>query len=308
MGNTYPLSKTIEGFTLSLEARHLSPHTVRDYTSTLGKLAKFLHEDPPVTDIRPRDIEMFLASFSGLSNKSLHNYYIGLSAFWSWMVRDEIVTVNIVRKITPPKPEVKEIQPLTEAEIKAVMSSLSRSRVYQRDGRSVDHALAQFERNRAIILLMLDTGVRASELCDLKIEDLDNRNNRIYVRHGKGMKERTIPISSRTGQMLWRYLAGRKDAQPTDPLFTTKSNRPMSRTKLTETFEIIGRRAGVRLHPHKLRHTFAVMFLRNGGNVFTLQTILGHSSLEMVRHYVKLADIDVENAHRRASPVDNLRL
>lgn len=83
----------------------------------------------------------------------------------------------------------------------------------------------------------------------------------------------------------------------------------MTRTKLAEMFANIGKRAGVAgFHPHRLRHTFAVMYLRNGGNAFSLQHMLGHSSLEMVRYYLKLAQVDIDNVHRRASPVDNLRL
>lgn len=109
--------------------------------------------------------------------------------------------------------------------------------------------------------------------------------------------------------MVWRYLAARKDTRPDDPLFASKMNRPMNRTKLAETFSNIGKRAGVpHLHPHRLRHTFAIMYLRNGGNAYSLQHMLGHSSLEMVKHYLQLAQVDIDNVHRRASPVDNLRL
>jgi integrase/recombinase XerD len=309
MGKTFPLSTIIDGYLLSLGARHLSPHTITSYTSTLRKFSAFLVTDPNVTDITSQHVEQFMASFSGLANKSLLNYYIALSALWTWMVKENFVPENIIRKVAPPKAEQKDIQPLTESEIRAIMAALNRSKVFTRSGQKMDRALDSSDRNRAIILLMLDTGVRASELCDLKIEDLDNRNNRVYVKHGKGAKERMLPISPRTSQMIWRYLAARKDTRPDAPLFSSKLNRSMTRVKLAEMFASVGDRAGVpNFHPHRLRHTFSIMYLRNGGNVFTLQTILGHSGLEMVRHYVKLAQVDVDEAHRKASPVDNLRL
>lgn len=309
MPKSFPLSKIIDGYLLSLSARHLSEHTIGDYTRTLRKFAGFLVTDPPVHEITGQHVQLFLASHKDLSNKSLLNYYIGLSALWTWLVREGFCAENIVRKLTPPKPEKKEVVPLTQEEVKAIMSALNRSRVYQRDGQAVDHALGSMERNRAIILLMLDTGLRASELCDLKVEDVDNRNNRIFVRMGKGMKERMLPFSPRTGQMIWRYLASRKETEPGDALFVSKLNRAMNRTKLAEMFASIGRRAGVaNFHPHRLRHTFAIQYLRNGGNAYTLQAMLGHSSLDMVKHYLRLAQTDVDTAHRRASPVDNWRL
>lgn len=305
----YPFSKIVEGYKLSLGARNLSPNTIDDYSRTLAKFSVFLKEDLNVQEVNHHHIELFLASQEKLSNKSRLNYYIGLSGLWTWLVGEEIVPENIVRKLKPPRAERKEVVPFTEMEIKAIFAALNRSKVYQRDGHSVDHSLGSFERNRAVLLLMLDTGLRASELCNLKIEDLDNRNNRVFVKQGKGMKERLLPFSPRTGQMIWRYLAGRKDARPEDPLFASRLNRPMTRTKLAEMCAGIGKRAGVpNVHPHRFRHTFAIEFLRNGGSAFTLQMMLGHSTLETVKIYLKLAQIDLDTAHRRASPVDNWRL
>lgn len=309
MPKSFPLSKILDGYLLSLGARHLSEHTIADYTRTLQKFAVFLDDDKPIHLITQQHIELFLQSLNRLSNKSVLNHYIGLSALYSWLVHEGFVTENIVRRITPPKPEIKEVVPLTELEMRLIMAALNRSRVYVREGTNVNHALGTFERNRAIILLMLDTGIRASELCDLKIEDMDNRNNRVNVRKGKGMKERGLPFSPRTGQMIWRYLASRTDPKPTDYLFVTKLNRGLTRTKLAEAFSIIGKRAHVmNFHPHRLRHTFAIQYLRNGGNAYTLQRMLGHSTLEMVRRYLQIAQIDVDTAHKRASPVDGWKL
>lgn len=306
---TFLYSKVVEGFVLSINARHLSQHTIDGYARTHSKFAEFLGEDKPIHQITHHDIEQFLASQTQLSNKSLLNHYIGLSALWTWLVNEQIVSENVVRKLTPPKAERKEVQPLTQDEVRAMMAVLNKSKMYQRGGMPMDHALGSFERNRAIILLMLDTGIRAQELCDLKIEDVDNRNSRIYVRMGKGMKERLLPFSPRTGQMIWRYVAARKDAKQEDPLFLSKINRPMTRTKLSEMFRNIGKRAGVQnVHPHRLRHTFAIQYLRNGGNAYTLQAMLGHSTLETVKLYLKLAQVDIDLVHRKASPVDNWRL
>jgi integrase/recombinase XerD len=109
--------------------------------------------------------------------------------------------------------------------------------------------------------------------------------------------------------MIWRYLATRENSDPSAPLFASRLNRPMTRNKLAEMFAGIGKRAGVpNVHPHRLRHTFAIQYLRNGGSAYHLQAMLGHSTLETVKIYLKLAQIDMDTMHRRVSPVDGWRL
>lgn len=98
----------------------------------------------------------------------------------------------------------------------------------------------------------------------------------------------------------------RRAACPPAPLFTAAGGRPLTHSALRKRLLLIGNRVGVPdARPHRFRYTFAIQYLRNGGDVFTLQSLLGHSTMSMVQHYLKLAQVDVENAHRRASPVDN---
>jgi len=168
-----------------------------------------------------------------------------------------------------------------------------------------------------IIYLLLDTGIRASELCSLVIRDVDLKARHVVVM-GKGDKERQIPFDSITGQVLWRYLAGRKADPVSAPLFPawTAAERdcpdrrgPLDARDLYHVLQRIGQRAGVAdVHPHRFRHTFAIQYLRNKGDVYTLQRILGHTTLDMVRRYLAIAQTDIEAAHRLASPVANWRL
>jgi integrase/recombinase XerD len=171
------------------------------------------------------------------------------------------------------------------------------------------------KRDQAIILTLLDTGLRASELSALKVNDVDLKSGKVQVKHGrlggaKGGKGRIVYLGKAARRAVWRYLAEREDGEePEAPLFLARYDRPMNKDALRLLMARLGEKAGVKnCHPHRFRHTFAITYLRSGGDVFTLQALLGHSTLDMVQHYARIADIDVEQAHRRASPADNWRL
>jgi len=124
---------------------------------------------------------------------------------------------------------------------------------------------------------------------------------------GKGSKERHVPFSSRTGQILWKFIIQeRSEAIANDYLFVTEAGNGFKRRMLNERIVTICKRAGVkRATLHRFRHTFAINFLRNGGNIYSLQYILGHARLEMVKRYLSIAQADVAKDHSTASPVAN---
>ncbi len=126
----------------------------------------------------------------------------------------------------------------------------------------------------------------------------------------KGGKGRIVYLGKSVRSFLWRYRAERKDGGDGNaPLFLGKIHRPINRDALRQLMIRLGQKVGVRkCHPHRFRHTFAITCLRSGGDVFTLKSLLGHGSLDMVEHYARIAQVDVEQAHRKASPADNWRL
>jgi integrase/recombinase XerD len=149
----------------------------------------------------------------------------------------------------------------------------------------------------------------------LTLADLDLKAGKLLVKHGalggaKGGKGRQVYIGKNTRKAIWRYLASRgTDENPDAPLFICNSFYPFNKDSLRQLLGRIGKRANInKVYPHKFRHTFAITYLRSGGDVFTLQALLGHSSLDMVRHYAQIAQIDVEKAHQKASPADNWKL
>lgn len=297
------LYQMIEGYLLFAESR-LSPNTIADYTNTFRKFTAFTHGDMNVREIDTQVIEGFLAAQKGLKKKTVLNYHTGLSALWQWATDRQIVDRNIVRMITPPKAELTEIQPFSEDDVKLILASISKTKPYFSVGRrEVTNTLHFADRSRAMILLFLDTGIRVSEFCDLKVKDVDLRNKNILV-FGKGSKERTIPISARTGQAIWRYFSTKPDQAIFMPAFSTDNGLRLDRANVLKQCIRIGNRAGVHdCHPHRFRHTFSIQYLRNGGDIYTLQKILGHSTLDMVKRYLMIAQTDLTAAHRIASPV-----
>jgi len=300
------LSQAIEGYFIYANARRLSAQTLNGYQWALNKFETYLGADPPFASITARDVRTFLNSLPGLTNTSLIGVRAGLSALWSWGTNEGLVPGNIIKETEAPKPEKRDVIPFTQSELQQLLTACDRTKAYRRPGKRLcDNTRATALRDRAIVTLLIDTGIRASELCSLTLRDADFQNHRIVVM-GKGRKERHIPISPRTEQALWRYLATRDDKKPVAPLLATSTGRRLNRFNLHGLLELAGDRAGVgNVYPHRFRHTFAITFLRNGGNVFALQRILGHESLTMVNKYLAIAQTDLQAAHRDASPVMN---
>lgn len=303
-------TQAVHGFQLAARARQLSEHTIKDYMTTYRKFADFLADDPPFAAITRKKIKEFLASQTSIGQKTLLNYHTGLSALYNWAVKEQVIDENLLHSIDRPRPKKKPIVPYLEDEIRSMLSSLSQSREYERPGKRVStHSLKNQERNRAILLLLLDTGIREQECCSLRLKDVDERNSRITVT-GKGQKTRIIPYSSRTGQALWRYQIVRKRLDPAyDNFFLSDIGEPMSPNALLLTIRRIGARAKIKkANVHRFRHTFAINYLRNGGDPWTLQLLLGHATMDMVKTYLQLAQVDLDAAHKKASPVSNWKL
>lgn len=306
------LSQAVDGFILDMNARRLSKNTIADYCNTFDKFAEHLHIDKPIAEISHHDVRDFLNQFDDLSPKTVANYHAALSALWSFLIREELTTDHIVRRVPRPRFQKKEIAPFSERDLKLLLSSLSQSKRYRRvkDVYATKHTIPNQVRNRTIILMLLDTGMRVSELLDLQIKDVDLHNRELIIRKGKGGKGRVVPFSADTSKQIWKYLNGKERVQrgKLDHLITSsKTGGQMGRSGVLQLLRRIGERAGVEpCYPHRFRHTFAIMYLRNGGDIFTLQKILGHADLSMVRRYLSVAQTDVKLAHTTASPVANL--
>ena len=304
------LSQAIQGYMINAHARQLSSHTISDYQNILNKFTAFLGKDYLMPEITSTHIGLFLGGQAGLKKKTILNYHTGLSALWNWAVEEGIAGENVVRRIKPPKPEERVITPYTLEEVKLMLASVERTRGYTRPGQGwQDRATLEPERARAIILFLIDTGVRAEELCSIKVGHVDKRLMRVKV-FGKGAKDRYVSFSARTAQTLWRYLSTRSDLKDEQYLFASRgSSGQLNRSRLLKMLVSIGNRAGVKgVNVHRFRHLFAIQYLRNRGDAYTLQRLLGHSTLDMVKRYLAIVQSDIEDAYKGASPVSNWNL
>jgi len=157
-------------------------------------------------------------------------------------------------------------------------------------------------RNKSIILVLLDTGLRVSECANLKLHDV-NIDRGILKVTGKGNKERLVRIGYTVQKVLWRYISLRQSTS--DNLWTDSVGNAISANTIKLIMKRVSTRLGIKCNPHALRRSFAIYYLRNGGNIFELQLLLGHSSLEMVKRYLgSLQFEDAFQGHVKASPVD----
>jgi len=151
-------------------------------------------------------------------------------------------------------------------------------------------------------MLLIDTGLRMSELINLKMDDVHMNEGLLKVM-GKGRKERIVPMGSNAQRALQRY-SFRYRPKPLhsgiNNVFLSVLGKPLTENSVKLIFSRLAKKSGVaRLHAHLCRHTFATRFLVNGGDVFSLQQILGHSTLDMVRHYVNLTSNHVAIQHQK---------
>lgn len=162
------------------------------------------------------------------------------------------------------------------------------------------------QRDYAIALTILDNGIRPNELLQVTVKDIDFLNGYILIREevSKTRQPRTVPISPRTVSVIKKVINSRHPDWDNDvPVFCSFSGHRLTSHNLQERFRAYGEKLGVNVSPYSLRHSFALMFVRNSGNIFALQRIMGHSKLDMTRTYVDLVAADVKNSHAHASPL-----
>ncbi len=306
------LQNLIEGFRLTCQTEGKSLKTIEWYVAFLYRFLNFLKSSDcsiEIDQINKNDIRSFIRYLQveartprggqPLSGATVQGYVRTLKAFFSWAEREEYVATKLMAKIPVPKATNKLINTLSSEQIGKLIDVCSRI-----NGTGY--------RNLTMLLLMLDCGIRVSELVNINVEDINLPEGQIKLRMAKGGHERIVPAGALVQKILWKYINHYRPEPLTysvNNLFLNDKGLPLGRNGVQQMLRRSGRRAGisgVRCSPHTLRHTFAKNYLLNGGDIFSLQKILGHSSLSSVRTYLNLFATDIKKQHRRFSPVDNM--
>jgi len=300
IGADTTLDGQLKLFLLTCKVNGLSPRSLEDYQDKIGRFVAFCKaqgiNEPK--DVTPQHIKLFLLSLQQrLKPSSVHGYYAAVHRLMNWLVEEGVLQKSPMERMKPPKVPKQVIQPFSREHIVRMLTVCGDTFIGCR--------------NQAIIKTFLDTGLRLSELVGIQLSDLDFDNGTIKIM-GKGAKERRVRISQETQKAILRYLLRRKD-DGLSCLWVTEEHKPLHARGVSSIIRRISERAGirgqVRASAHTFRHTAAIQYLRNKGDQFTLQIMLGHSTLEMTRRYVSaLKEEDMLKVHQTASPVENWKL
>jgi site-specific recombinase XerD len=316
---TFKLSagELLDEYILSLEASNRRPKTMTWYVQILDRFFTFLESKgllKPLDGIGREELRAYILHLQTskrwpnkpptgkdtgkLSPASIQGHVRAIKALWGWLAREGHIDENPLSKFPLPKVPQKMLHIMAPGQVEKLLATVDRHTVLG-------------ARNYLIILLLYDCGLRVSELIRIKLEELDIGSGLIRVM-GKGQKERLVPVSGVTRKEIIRYLAHARPhvCEAESPyLFAMPDGEPISANGVEQFLRRLAGKAGlagIRCYPHAFRHTFATQFLANGGNVFALKNIMGHSSLETTLKYTHLQPRDLQNQHAHFSPVRNL--
>jgi len=282
-------------------------HTRRGYINRLGIFARWCEEQGlALEQLTGRHIRQFLADVSkrhgGLASSTVKQYAINCKTFLAWCSKEEefedLVSVKMVNHIALPRAEQTVIETFTPEQLEALLRAVERQPFPVRD--------------KAILSLLIDTGIRAAELCGLVTTCVWLDTDDAYIKVvGKGRKEREVPLGRASRIALRRYITRyRHPREKTEQhVFISRTGEPLTVHGLAQLIEQVAERArirDVRCSPHTFRHTFAVQFLLNGGDIYKLSRLLGHTSVKMTERYLQAVSAKQARSSNH-SVLDNLK-
>lgn len=299
------LDQVLKKFFIHCYSMNLQPNTITNYESKLKIFHRYINDNEikDVSEISSETVREFLAYHKPRVSKStIKQYYNTLNIFFKFLVKEKVLKENIIEDVSKPRVPKREIRAFSNSEVNIILKHFDRN------------VFTGF-RNYTIMITLFATGMRISELCGLQAIDIMFELNVINI-IGKGDKQRKVPMSENLRKILLKYFKMRNEYIDENQLcqskyfFITRKSTPMTRDNVEWLFIKIRKYYNLqvdRFSPHTFRHTFAKNYLLNGGDIFSLQKILGHSKIETTKKYISLNDREVKMQNDRFNPLDNQR-
>lgn len=283
------IPETIESFLIDRKIQNFRPGTLRFYRQKLRVLHVYCQAQQItlISEISTDIMRKFMLWASEYHNPGgSHAIFRACKTFLKWWEL-ESGNPNPMQRLKPPKVDVEPLDPILVDDLHALLKVSNK-------------------RDKAIILVLIDTGIRATELININIFDLKLTNNgEIMIRRGKGGKPRSVFIGQKTRRALREYL---KERAASSTLFLTDDGNPLTYWGLRDIIVRRSKQAGI--HPpqlHAFRRTFALTMLRAGVDIYSVARLMGHADIQVLKRYLKQTNDDLQIAHLRGSPVDNLK-
>jgi integrase/recombinase XerD len=288
----------MEAFLIDRKAQGMAPGTLYFYKQKLKLFqeycqAQIITEIPQITPVLIRQYMLYLEETKH-NEGGRHACFRAIKTFLRWYEQEVEPQgwTNPIKKVKAPKLSVEPLEPIETDHLRAMIATCEKNTFHG-------------DRDKAILLALLDTGTRASEFVAMDLVDMDRTTRSILIRKGKGRKPRNVYLGATSRKAVRAYLKHRRD--DSTAIWVTESGERLTYWGLRQ---IIRRRAEKAEIPepgiHSFRRAFALNCLRNGMDIYSLQKLMGHSDLQVLRRYLKQTDEDADEAHRKGSPVDSI--
>ena len=306
---SFDVDEQIELYLSSCRSRRLSSQTITTYRHNLELLRSYCKKIgvSDVNDLSAIILRNYIEDVQvggprgQRSAYTIHCAYRVMRSFFTFLHDEEVITTNPVKKMKAPRLPKQILPSLTLAEVKTIIDYWSG---WEKKPRNLRNGLDLFElRNLTLFLFMLDSGVRVEECSRIMVSDVDLSSGRVFVRCGKGEKDRITFVSEGTLKYLRQYL---KLVPPTEQRLWIGQYGPMGAKGIQMIFKRLSREVGFRISPHKIRRTFAIMMLRNGADVYRLKDMMGHADIRTLERYLAINEGDLSLVHSSTSPVHRI--
>jgi len=280
--NEEEIRKEVEAFADYLKGNKRSRWTVKEYSHFLRHFLAFVRKQP--SELTNDDIERFKQYLAVEKNYAKNSIYLAVKSIQAYLKFKKIRIENI----SVPKRSLQLPRYLTEKETHDLLESAKNN-----------------IRDSAILHVLAYTGMRVSELCNLKLEDVDLENKTIHIKSGKGDKDRIVIVEDKTCSVLRKYLNERRKMKIDTPyLFISKQKRPMSPLSVQRLVKKYAIKSGIKkdVTPHVLRHTLATTLLNRGADIRFIQALLGHSSISTTQIYTHLDNENLKKVYEKYKP------